>query len=626
MTEQTWIAPDGERIIEGSHLLPTALLAGMSRSLMNTSSQVIRGLLVLILVTTFCVSQAWSQPGGRGGRDDGEDGGRRGRRGGPGMMQGGPGGPPGMMRGGGPGGPPGMMPGGPGMGRGGPPGDWGGRGGRSGRGGGDAMGFLSRMDRNGNGMLDPDEAQGPARMMLDRMAGPANLDLSKPIPLDDVNKAFQQMREERMQEGFSRWGGRGGNDDDDDNRRGGGAAEIEPLVPGFGEPDLFDPVPGFGDQGERFAVKIEQSDEEDAQRTLGRYDRNRDGVLDQGEMRWARELRGDPLETDRNRDGQLSLNELALRFAVHRADEQGGGSNSRSSRGRTSSSRSSNRSSSRNAGDNDERMKRMVDGTMNRYDRNRNGVLEKDEWSSFRTDPSGADKNSDSRITRDELGDWMASRYGGGGRGGRGGGGSSNGASAATVTNDRWGDRKSYRSASATARLPEGLPEWYARTDGNGDGQIMMSEYAVSWSNRVAEDFAQFDRNGDGVITPEECLAAVEAGAVQGVPQSNSSSSGSFATSRPRRSYSRPATTPTPAPAESSQEPETSSPAASTADGSAPPKYVKYAVGLIKRYDTNGDGVLTKDEWSSMTNDYSSADADQDGRITPTELAKGLMK
>ena len=39
-------------------------------------------------------------------------------------------------------------------------------------------------------------------------------------------------------------------------------------------------------------------------------------------------------------------------------------------------------------------------------------------------------------------------------------------------------------------------------------------------------------------------------------------------------------------------------------------------VALVKKYDTNGDGVLTKDEWAHMSNDPSSADLNRDGRIT----------
>ena len=50
--------------------------------------------------------------------------------------------------------------------------------------------------------------------------------------------------------------------------------------------------------------------------------------------------------------------------------------------------------------------------------------------------------------------------------------------------------------------------------------------------------------------------------------------------------------------------------------------YLKYAVGIIAKYDANKDGVLTDDEWSKMNQDVSSADQDKDGRLTPQEFAK----
>ncbi len=42
---------------------------------------------------------------------------------------------------------------------------------------------------------------------------------------------------------------------------------------------------------------------------------------------------------------------------------------------------------------------------------------------------------------------------------------------------------------------------------------------------------------------------------------------------------------------------------------------------LLRTHDTNRDGVLTADEWSRLKGDISSADANNDGRITTTELA-----
>ena len=53
---------------------------------------------------------------------------------------------------------------------------------------------------------------------------------------------------------------------------------------------------------------------------------------------------------------------------------------------------------------------------------------------------------------------------------------------------------------------------------------------------------------------------------------------------------------------------------------------MKYAVGVIKKYDKNSDGVLTEDEWKSMPQDKSTADTDGDGRITPVELGRSYVQ
>jgi TolA-binding protein len=58
----------------------------------------------------------------------------------------------------------------------------------------------------------------------------------------------------------------------------------------------------------------------------------------------------------------------------------------------------------------------------------------------------------------------------------------------------------------------------------------------------------------------------------------------------------------------------------------ADPRYLKYSTAYIKKYDDNGDGVLTENEWSKMPVDYSDADTNYDGKITPTEMALLLMK
>jgi len=52
----------------------------------------------------------------------------------------------------------------------------------------------------------------------------------------------------------------------------------------------------------------------------------------------------------------------------------------------------------------------------------------------------------------------------------------------------------------------------------------------------------------------------------------------------------------------------------------APAKVVRYAEVLIKRYDTNGDGVLQREEWEKMSGTPQAIDLDGDGLITKEKL------
>jgi len=53
----------------------------------------------------------------------------------------------------------------------------------------------------------------------------------------------------------------------------------------------------------------------------------------------------------------------------------------------------------------------------------------------------------------------------------------------------------------------------------------------------------------------------------------------------------------------------------------APPaKVLRYAATIIQRYDTNGDGVLQREEWERMSGTPQAIDLDGDGQITLDEL------
>lgn len=193
---------------------------------------------------------------------------------------------------------------------------------RGGGGGFDPSGFLDRLDQNKNGMLDPDEMQGPAQFMVSRLQrDDPSIRADKPIPLKKFREAFDKMRG-----GGDRWGGGGGESSDEARKateqKISEAMIATPLVPGFGSPEedlMREPLLGFGPAAEMMAVEVTAKDQQDAEENLRRSDRNSDGVLSGDELssRWS----GNPMDFDRNGDKKLSLNELAIRTARKRIVE-----------------------------------------------------------------------------------------------------------------------------------------------------------------------------------------------------------------------------------------------------------------------------------------------------------------
>jgi hypothetical protein len=176
-----------------------------------------------------------------------------------------------------------------------------------------------------------------------------------------------------------------------------------------------------------------------------------------------------------------------------------GSGSSRSSGGRSSGSSDSDRQRM------EERIRGYAEYTMRRYDENRNGVLDKDEWGEMRMDPSPADSNRDGKITSEELIKWFVERtrerFGGSGSSRSGGSGESD------STNGN--GLKSYRFRTALERLEqlgEPLPPWFAEKDSNEDGQVAMAEFYSDWTDSRVREFRSWDLNDDGLITPVECL------------------------------------------------------------------------------------------------------------------------
>jgi hypothetical protein len=196
----------------------------------------------------------------------------------------------------------------------------------------------------------------------------------------------------------------------------------------------------------------------------------------------------------------------------------------------TSSARSSRGSdrSSRESGD--DRTERYAKSLMERYDKNGNSILERDEWKDMRGDPERSDLNKDGRITRDELIKRFSSfrrdsdddknddkNDDEGDRSGRGRGGEGD----RTERRERRSSdskeaekdaeaRTTYRFTSALERLPRDARSWVEKYDKNKDGQVAMAEFTSSWTDSKVREFTGHDLNGDGVVTGSEYLVSKE--------------------------------------------------------------------------------------------------------------------
>ena len=170
-----------------------------------------------------------------------------------------------------------------------------------------------------------------------------------------------------------------------------------------------------------------------------------------------------------------------------------------------------------------------------RYDRNRDGKLQPDEWRQMPGHPEQADANGDQVITVEELAQWIAA-YGAARRirltwpvtgaaekgppdqdadkEAAGPAPSQEAESPGEPVAERASDAASKRDTKfrvSAKRIPAGLPDWFLRRDLDGDGQLTLSEFAPKATGADRKEFNRYDLNGDGVITPQEYLKATKA-------------------------------------------------------------------------------------------------------------------
>ncbi len=314
---------------------------------------------------------------------------------------------------------------------------------------------LERLDRNQNGEIEPSEITPLSRPYLERIAGSRNLSLDRPNGIDKLQEAARIY--------YALKNGVSGNRIDPSDKSTVtqfGAIAGEPLVPEFGLADIKFPYT--------------QVDLDEADDSLRRSDRNRDGYIDREEAARSEWRYRDPFDEDADQDNRLSRLELAQRYArrrllegtknelVQKVRRVGSGVQPVTPVGRDSQfndSRSWMRGGSRYY---------LTASVMERFDLNRNGRLEPNESAKLGFPVGRIDIDRDGVLSRDEMFAFLS----------------------------EWQDEVGDDS--------EGLPTWFFERDLNRDDQVEMAEFTDEWTDELLEQFAALDMNEDGILTSLE--------------------------------------------------------------------------------------------------------------------------
>ena len=144
--------------------------------------------------------------------------------------------------------------------------------------------------------------------------------------------------------------------------------------------------------------------------------------------------------------------------------------------------------------------------------------------------------------------------------------------------------KPSKKPAKAKERVIKDLPSDYRDKDKNGDGQIGLYE----WDRKAFAQFYELDRNGDGLLTADELIAATKKSSAKS--SAASTNSASMNGSRSVTTGSSPAGVSV-APTASSSAPAATTPSIIATVPTTPG--MKVFVGL----DSDSDGKLTEEEW-----------------------------
>ncbi|PHQ34228.1 proprotein convertase P-domain-containing protein [Rhodopirellula bahusiensis] len=310
---------------------------------------------------------------------------------------------------------------------------------------------LERLDRDQDGDIEPEEITALSRPYLERVAEARRMDLNRDNSVERWQEAVRIYH--ALQNGVS---GREVDPETNITVRPFGALDDDPMVPEF----------GLGEMKFQYTA----DDYRQAERTLSRSDRNRDGFLDRREVERADWKFRDPFEEDYDKDNRLSTIELAQRYARRRLLSDASGELIRKRRRVGSEVRELERSGREDDSRSWRRDRRyyLASTVMERFDTNRNGRLEASETVAMGIPFGRIDLDRDGEISRDEL-------------------------------NDHLLEVQEREDQDA-----EGLPPWFFERDADGDQQISMPEFTSEWTSELLAEFESYDQNADGLLTKSE--------------------------------------------------------------------------------------------------------------------------
>jgi hypothetical protein len=156
---------------------------------------------------------------------------------------------------------------------------------------------------------------------------------------------------------------------------------------------------------------------------------------------------------------------------------------------------------------------RYAERLIQQYDADGDGRLQADEWGRLRGEPARLDRNQDGAADVEEVAAYVTAY-----------GRTRQLAPSRPATNSEPEPVAAPHGEAAAAPpakrfhvperfLPQGLPEWFAGRDANGDGQLSLAEFAPSAEAQQVAQFERLDVNQDGLLTAREATGAGAASA-----------------------------------------------------------------------------------------------------------------